>query len=124
MAKCIYCGNDTCSYSFVKEKDGYYPVCGECKRKKYSESVDARLPSVTNPRDFRSWTKEDMSEAFWLHLGRYARHPNRYSLSVIGMAFRWACHDDHGLSNSFANAMRWCGIDLFTEESRTDLQEK
>ena len=34
------------------------------------------------------------------------------------MAFRWACHDNKGLANSFSNALKWAKIDLYAEHEK------
>lgn len=59
-----------------------------------------------------------MSELFWIHLGKYVKKPNEESINYMYMAYLWACHDSHGLSNSFKNAMKWAGIDIYTELNR------
>lgn len=35
-----------------------------------------------------------------------------------GRALSWACHDNHGISNSFYHALKWAGIDLYTEQKK------
>lgn len=57
-----------------------------------------------------------MSELFWINLGKYIKEPNRRSLELMAIAYAWACHDNHGLSNSFKNAMKWAGVDLRKEQ--------
>lgn len=121
---CVYCGGETYTMIFVKDdgdpKGGYKPVCTDCAKRIRSEKIEAELKNVHRASDFSSWKKEDMSEAFWMHLIRFQKCPNKHSLSVMKTAFHWACHADHGLSNSFSNALNWCGIDLF-EQSIKDL---
>lgn len=34
----------------------------------------------------------------------------------MAISYAWACHDNHGLSNSFKNAMKWAGVDLRKEQ--------
>lgn len=120
---CFYCGKPAYTSFLIKDIGRYEEVCPDCMREKRREFITEKLSSVKGPRDFSTWKKEDMSEAFWLHLIKYQKHPNKYSLSVMRTALLWAFHDDHGLSNSFTHAMEWCGIDLFKEIARDDLPD-
>lgn len=119
---CVYCGEETYTNIFVKELNRYAPVCRDCRDRMDRERIDAALADVKGASDFSTWKMSDMSDAFWTHLIRYQKHPNKRSLSIMQMAFLWACHADHGLSNSFSHAMQWCGIDL-SEERHKDLPE-
>lgn len=119
---CVYCGKGTYTSIFVKDLGKYAPVCTECRDRMERERIDQALTDVKSASDFSTWKMSDMSEAFWTHLIRYQKHPNKRSLGVIQMAFLWACHADHGLSNSFSHAMKWCDIDL-SEERRKTLPE-
>lgn len=56
--------------------------------------------------------------------GRYVKEPNPESLNYMDMAFRWACHDSHGLSNSFSHALKWAGIDLWAEDRKWAAKQK
>ena len=121
--KCEYCGKETNTILVVCSGGKRQHVCHDCAKQMREEKIEAALMSVSKAADFSSWKREDMSEAFWMHLIRYQKHPNKHSLSVMRTAFLWACHDDHGLSNSFAHALDWCGIDFF-EEMTKELPEK
>ena len=121
---CDYCGEYSGVCSSYNIDGVWRHVCNKCMEKLNQDRIENGLKAVERPSDFVSWSMRDLSEAFWIHLGRYKNHPNKYSLSIINMAFRWACHEDHGLSNSFKHAMDWCEIDLFNELQRTDLPEK
>jgi hypothetical protein len=110
--------------SSYKEVDGkYVTLCLECSKKHHYEIIERNLEAVEKPYHFKEWDHGDMSDAFWLHLGIYKKRPNKKSLSVMKNAWYWACHASHGLSSSFTHALKWCGIDLFTELERTDLPE-
>ena len=121
MSKCDMCDKKT--YSRIGEyvNGKHMMLCDECYKKRHYEIIEKNLESVKTPNHFKYWDRGDMSDAFWLHLGKYRKHPNQKSLSVIKNAWYWACHDNHGLSSSFAHALEWCGINLFTELERTDL---
>lgn len=121
MGTCIRCGNWSNTLRKLKGMDKYDYLCDKCNNNIYMERIESDLENVSKPVDFKSWEKRDMSEAFWIHLGKYKKCPNQKSLDVIYTAYLWACHDDHGLSNSFRHAMKWCGIDLLTEIRRKDL---
>ena len=121
--KCEFCGGYTYTKQFVKKVGRSAYICDDCLEKFEQEEVSDKLKAVQKTEHFKTWSKEDLSEAFWLHLGIYKKHPNRRSLNILEMAFHWACHDDHGLANSFNHAMKWCGIDLYTEFERKDLPE-
>lgn len=123
MENCIYCGKMTSTSIRVEELGKYAPVCKECREKKKKERIENDLKGVQRADDFKHWKKEDMSEAFWIHLGKYQKHPNKKSLNIIYRAWLWAVHDDHGLANSFHNALKWCGLDLNIEIDRDDLPE-
>lgn len=119
--KCEFCGGYTCTSTYVKKVGKSVPICDNCEDRFKQEEIAGKLENVQKTENFSSWSKKDLSEAFWLHLGIYKKCPNRRSLRIIEMAFHWACHDDHGLANSFNHAMKWCGLDLYTEFERTDL---
>ena len=123
MENCEFCGKKTHTLCFNENLGRYAHTCRECREKQYEEKVEAKAETVQRPADFKTWSKQDMSEAFWLHLGRYKKKPNRKSLNVMYTALLWAYHDDHGLSNSFKHALKWCGIDLYAEMEREDLPE-
>ena len=110
MDNCIDCGNKTNTYY-----SGIGPLCKDCYKKRDHEKILKAYENVTKCSDFKDWKGRDLSELFWIHLGKYVKEPNAKSFEVMEMAYRWACHADHGLSNSFRNAMNWAGIDLLTD---------
>lgn len=120
MSVCQDCGAYTC-VSYGKYDDAY--LCDECYKKRNQDHVVKQSEELKEPSDFKSWNKGDMSELFWIHLGRYVKNPNEESFRYIGMAFSWACHDDYGLANSFKNAMDWVGFDMYTEGQRWRCKE-
>lgn len=123
MNYCNDCGKKAISMSFSKKDNAYIFLCDECRQKRRNDEIEERLKKVTQAYDFKDWTPKDMSEAFWIHLGIYQKRPNKYSLNVMSRAFAWACHDNHGLSNSFSHALKWCGIDMYSERKK-DLPEE
>lgn len=112
---CADCGGYTCT-SYTKY-DGV-ALCDKCYKQRYQNELNERSTRLTKPSDLSAWKSSDMSELFWMHLGKYVKEPNEYSLALMSMAYRWACHDNHGLANSFSNAMRWAKINLYTEEQK------
>lgn len=80
--------------------------------------LDEKSRNVQKASDFSEWRHGDMSELFWMHLGKYIKEPNEHSISLMFMVFRWACHDNQGLANSFRNALKWAKIDLYTEQEK------
>lgn len=107
--KCADCGEET-----YTSYDGS-PLCDACREKREHARLEDRSETVHTASDFSGWKHRDLSELFWLHLGRYIKDPNEHSLSMMNMAYRWACHDNVGLANSFHNALKWAKIDLYTE---------
>ena len=107
---CPKCGND--SYSFVGE------ICSKCYEEQEKKRIEDALTKINNASDFKTWKLKDLSEAFWTHLGKYQKEPNAESFGIMDMAFRWACHDNHGLANSFSHALKWAKIDLYEESLR------
>lgn len=110
MESCIKCGEPT---NTIWGKNGY--LCDNCRRKMDEDRIIEKSKDVMKPSDFKEWESRDMSELFWIHLGKYVKEPNRESLAYMEMAYSWACHDNHGLSNSFRHALKWAGIDLWNE---------
>lgn len=123
MEKCEFCGTITGRHDFVKNVGRRACVCAACYKEQEFLRISRQLESVNRAVDFKPWEKRDMSEAFWMHLGIYVKHPNQKSLSVINSAYLWAVHDDKALANSFHHALQWANIDLITEQVRTDLPE-
>lgn len=121
MATCDMCKKETYGRIWNTIDGKSVALCRECHDKHHYETIEANLESVEEPCHFKDWDHGDMSDAFWLHLGRYKKHPNRKSLDVMINALFWANHDSHGLSSSFHHALKWCGIDIWAENKRTDL---
>lgn len=113
MEECVNCGAPT--HTILS---GVGPLCKECRQKRKEDEVIAKSKTLQKCSDFKSWDSGDMSELFWLHLGRYIKEPNQESLRYMSMALAWACHDNHGISNSFYHALKWAGIDLWVEEQK------
>lgn len=121
---CHMCKQETNISSVTKIDGSFVNLCPECSKKHHYTTIETNLESVKEPRNFKDWDMGDMSDAFWMHLGKYKNHPNKRSLTIMRLAFLWACHADHGLSSSFHHALDWCGIDLYAEIKRTDLPEQ
>ena len=121
MESCSKCGKPT--HTFVGNGLGGY-LCLECRDKQRQEKVLEKAKSLTKCSDFKQWDSGDMSELFWIHLGRYVKEPNPESIYYMELAYRWACHDNHGISNSFSHAMKWAGIDLMAEKLRWRKESK
>lgn len=121
MKKCEFCGVSTGRTDFVKNIGRRADVCSKCFKEQEALRIQTQLETVERAVDFKPWEKRDMSEAFWMHLGIYVKHPNQKSLQVINAAYLWAVHDDKALANSFHHALQWAKIDLFAEQDRTDL---
>ena len=115
MEKCVDCGK----YTYTIWGDcGCVYLCSDCHDKRNQAKIIERSRTLKDCTDFKDWDSGDMSELFWIHLGRYVKEPNPESLKYMEMAYRWACHASHGLSNSFHNAMKWAGIDLYAEQDK------
>lgn len=93
-------------------------LCDECYEKRCQKELDKKSKSLTETADFKEWKNSDMSELFWMNLGKYVKEPNERSLEIIYMAYMWACHDNHGLANSFSHALKWAKIDLVKERNK------
>lgn len=113
MDYCVDCGNKT---NTLLSGIGY--LCHDCRRRRKQEEVIEKSKTLEKCSDFKVWDSGDMSELFWIHLGRYVKEPNKESLYFMELAYRWACHDNHGIANSFRHALEWAGIDLLTEYQR------
>lgn len=118
MGSCVDCGVRSNSYY------GNECLCQDCRKKRKQAEVIEKSKELTKCSDFKNWDSGDMSELFWIHLGRYVKEPNRESLYYMELAYRWACHDNHGISNSFRHAMEWAGIDLWEEERKWEDVER
>lgn len=110
MEKCVDCGE----HAYTRYGGTY--LCKDCRKRREQERIIKKSETLISPGDFKTWDSGDMSELFWIHLGRYVKEPNAESIKYMTMAFLWACHDNHGIANSFRNALKWAGIDLFTEQ--------
>lgn len=87
-------------------------LCDACHKKRETERLEKAAESVQESSDFKSWKHKDLSELFWICLGRYAKYPNEHDLALIRRAYLWAVHDNHGLANSMKHAMDWVGVKL------------
>jgi len=115
MGNCVDCGKQT--YSTYAEYGDVY-LCSDCRDKRREPELIERGRQITHPSDFKEWSSFDMSELFWIHLGKYVKEPNLESLQCMRRALSWACHDNHGISNSFYHALKWAGIDLYIEQKK------
>lgn len=121
MKHCEFCGAVTGRTDFIKNVGRRADVCNECYKEQEVLRIAKQLQTVEKAVHFKEWSKRDLSEAFWTHLGIYVKHPNQRSRQIIYQAYLWAVHDDKGLANSFSHAFRWCNIDIADEMDRTDL---
>lgn len=112
MAWCEDCGE------YTHTCYGDVHLCEKCYDKREQERIIEQSEGLKETSDFAQWDSGDMSELFWIHLGRYVKEPNAESIKYMTMAFYWACHDNHGIANSFSNALKWAGIDLFAERAK------
>lgn len=113
--KCADCGVETyVSYTSY----GSIPLCDKCYDEREHMRLEEKSREVKEASDFYKWRHRDLSELFWMHLGTYIKAPNEHSLSIMCMAYRWACHDNVGLANSFYNALKWAKIDLYGEQEK------
>ena len=94
---------------------GSVPLCDDCYELREQARLEESSHNVKEASDFSKWKHSDMSQLFWVHLGKYVKEPNEHSISLMYMAYRWACHDNVGLANSFRNALKWANIDLYKE---------
>lgn len=118
--RCFKCGANS---GYFHSYGGYH-LCHECYEKASMEEIDRRAEYVKEAKDFKEWNGRDLSEIFWIELGRYQKYPNKRSINLMKMAYMWAMHDNHTLSNSITHALEWCKIDIFKESRRTDLPER
>ena len=123
MERCEFCGQITGQRDFVKNVDRRAWVCSKCFKEQEALRISRQLETVERAVDYKPWSKRDLSEAFWTHLGIYVKHPNQRSRQIIYQAFLWVVHDDKGLANSFSHAFQWAKIDIHEELERTDLPE-
>lgn len=113
--ECVDCGNHT---SRIYSEHGYIALCDDCADKRLHVKLEEKSSDIQKASDFSAWKHGDMSELFWMHLGKYIKEPNEHSVTLMLMAFRWACHDNQGLANSFRNALKWAKIDLYAEQEK------
>lgn len=111
--ECIDCGK----YTYTTYH-GIGALCPACAKQRTQNRILEDSKSVVNCESFKNWDSGDMSELFWIHLGRYVKEPNQESINMMYMAYMWACHTSHGISNSFRHALEWAKIDIYAEHSR------
>ena len=114
MERCNWC-NKPITLSSIESKNEIF-CCFDCYKASKQNKIEIAAKDIEKPVDFKGWSKDDLSEIFWIHLGRYVKRPNKYSLSLMQRAYSWAMHDDHGLSNSFRHALDWAKIDIWKEK--------
>lgn len=93
-------------------------ICDDCYKDREQKRIIEKSHQLKHPSDFKEWKSSDMSELFWIHLGKYIKNPNEESIRYMTMAWHWACHDNHGLANSFDHALKWAGINLLEERRK------
>lgn len=113
MKRCDWCRQPITYFSIGHNGKTYCDI--DCRNAAKREEIEIAAEGIERASDFKDWSKRDLSEVFWIHLGKYIKNPNQYSLSIIQRAYSWATHDDHGLSNSFKHALDWAKIDIWKE---------
>ena len=119
MSKCENCGTSSATWTTYDKKH----VCMDCYRSLKKQKLLDKSENINQVSDFEQWKSSDLSEIFWIMIGEYQKRPNKKALKLMFRAYLWAVHADHGLSNSFAHALDWCGIDLYAEKNK-DLPEE
>jgi len=105
MLICQVCNNHiTASTSYDSI---YTTICMDCYKKLKTKELTEKSNNYKEACDFKSWSGDDLSELFWIHLGIYKQHPNKRSLRIIKMIFNWSVHANHTLSNSIDHALKW-----------------
>lgn len=112
---CEHCGKDT--------NTRYNGLCEECHKNLNRQRVEKLIETAKKPSDYKEFSADDLSDAFWISLGRYMKHPNKRDLARMYDMFLWACHDSHAQSRNFSHALEWCNIDLWVEGQK-DLPEE
>lgn len=120
MSKCENCGTSSATSWTTYDKKH---VCMDCYMSLKKQKLLDKSENINQASDFEQWKSSDLSEIFWIMLGEYQKRPNKKALKLMFRAYLWAVHADHGLSNSFAHALDWCGIDLYAEKNK-DLPEE
>lgn len=120
MRRCKECGRDSDVFTSFDGRT----VCFECKEKLNKEKVQSMIDGANEPRDYEEFSADELADAFWISLGKYIKHPNKKDLKKMNDMFLWACHDSHAQYTNFANALKWCNIDLWIEKKRTDLTDE
>lgn len=113
MEICAWCNRGITLSSIGSKGKTFCSV--SCLKAFNQNRIERAAEGIKDACDFKDWSKHDLSEIFWIHLGRYVNHPNKHSLSLMRSALSWANHDDHGLSNSFRHALAWAKIDIWKE---------
>ena len=80
--RCDFCNNLAWLIERKKINGEYVNICSECDKKIHNDEIEQNLSVVTNARDFKNWDSSDLTDAFWMHLGRYKNHPNKKSLKI------------------------------------------
>lgn len=88
-------------------------MCDNCYKQVRDNDILKRSQMLQKCSDLQSWSGEDMSQLFWIHLGKYIKEPNEESKAYMRMVYNWACHANHALSNSISNALKWAKIKLY-----------
>ena len=111
MAWCEDCGE------YTHTCYGNVHLCENCYEKRERERIIEQSKELKETSDFETWDSGDTSpeENPKEAISFLAARLDAESIKYMTMAFYWACHDNHGIANSFSNALKWAGIDLFAE---------
>lgn len=114
MSRCNICNTETNTTYTV----GKTEMCETCYKQHNLNNLMVKASKLKEAADLKHWSKRDMSELFWIHLGIYVKMPNKDSLKYMVMCNNWAVHDDKGLANSFSHALKWADISLYAEQQK------
>lgn len=104
--QCTRCKKDVNSISSIDSME----LCDECYKTYKREKIECAAENINRSSDFKNWKGEDLSELFWICLGRYVKEPNDHDRKLMRMAYLWAVHDNHGLANSMSHALKWAKV--------------
>lgn len=112
--KCDVC-NKEISISFYRDGKS---LCSECDDEYTKNKILEMASKVKEPRDFKDWTGNDLSELFWNTFIEYQKNPTLHGIEMINRIFLWSCHANHTLSNTIIHTLKWCEMDLFNEREK------
>jgi len=122
MKKCPRCGKESYSWThndkYNKDTKTTEDICMKCDEELNKNALKDKLELIKEPKDFESWSEQDMAKSFVRQFVSYQKEPTKEKLNKIRTLWYWAVHASHSLSATMSEVFKWQDFDLEAERKK------